>query len=151
MTLKKDGKKNTTQIFKFWIQIWNQCEKLYKNYFTSRSSIFFKIRPEKQHCVLWTLYILYINAYTACWGYMQFRIFIIKKFTNPKLLWDVIWSNDILGHTLWGFANISNSKMYVAYMQYFLSMILIIYIMNWAIMQVAFMHLIKKMQTVKMF
>ena len=112
---------------------------------------FFKIRPEKQHCVLWTLYILYINAYTACWGYMQFRIFIIKKFTNPKLLWDVIWSNDILGHTLWGFANISNSKMYVAYMQYFLSMILIIYIMNWAIMQVAFMHLIKKMQTVKIF
>ena len=151
MTLKKDGKKNTTQIFKFWIQIWKQCEKLYKNYFSSRSSIFFKIRPEKQHCVLWTLYILYINAYTACWGYMQFRIFIIKKFTNPKLLWDVIWSNDILGHTLWGFANISNSKMYVAYMQYFLSMILIIYIMNWAIMQVAFMHLIKKMQTVKIF
>ena len=33
----KDGnKKNMTQIFKFWFQIWNQREKLYENHYMSR-------------------------------------------------------------------------------------------------------------------
>ena len=44
MALKsKDGnKKHMTQIFKFWVQIWNQREKLYKIHFTSRRGIFFQ-------------------------------------------------------------------------------------------------------------
>ena len=31
-----------TQIFKFWSQIWNQREKLYKNHFTSSRGVFFQ-------------------------------------------------------------------------------------------------------------
>ena len=54
-------KKNMTQIFKFWFQIWNQREKLYKNHFTSRRGVFFSkfnlksstVQPENHSTLPW--------------------------------------------------------------------------------------------------